>query len=238
MRPKQLLIIEDEDAIRDLLNYSLAKEGFIIRCAATGAEGLKAAEVERPDLVLLDLMLPDVSGFDLCRRLSAERKIPVIMITAKSEMVDKVLGMELGADDYITKPFDIREVIARIRAIFRRIEQISQSMVSHSGKVLHLGAHVEIRKDEREVWSRGVKVELTNKEFELLLYLSEHSRKVFTRGELLDKVWGFEFPGDTRTVDLHVQRIRKKLDAGSGAAGSVIETVFGVGYRLDAEVRL
>ncbi|MNP40943.1 Sensory transduction protein regX3 [compost metagenome] len=181
-------------------------------------------------------MLPDMSGFDVCRQLSVNSKIPVIMITAKSDMLDKVLGMELGADDYITKPFDIREVVARIRAIFRRIDLISETLENQSYEVVRLGKHIEIRKDEREVWKDGERAGLTNKEYDLLLFLVTHHRKVHTRSELLDKVWGFDFAGDTRTVDIHVQRIRKKLD--SGVQGiSMIETVFGVGYKLNIQVQ-
>ncbi|MDU5945843.1 MAG: response regulator transcription factor [Paenibacillus macerans] len=236
MRHKQLLIIEDEDSIRDILSYSLRKEGFVIHEAATGTEGLEMLNRHHPDLVLLDLMLPDMSGFDICRHLSADAKTPVIMITAKSDMLDKVLGMELGADDYITKPFDIREVVARIRAIFRRIALISETLEIESFEVIRLGKHIEIRKDEREVWKDGKRTGLTNKEYDLLLFLASHHRKVFTRSELLDKVWGYDFAGDTRTVDIHVQRIRKKLD-GDGQGASIIETVFGVGYRLDTQVR-
>ncbi|CAH1219265.1 MULTISPECIES: response regulator transcription factor [unclassified Paenibacillus] len=236
MRPKRILIIEDEEGIRDILSYSLRKEGFEIHEAATGRGGLSQLEQHQPDLVLLDLMLPDMSGFDICRHLSVTTRTPVIMITAKSDMLDKVLGMELGADDYITKPFDIREVVARIRAIFRRIGLIGETMEQPVREATRLGRHIEIYRDEREVWKDGERVLLTNKEYDLLMFLVEHNRKVFTRSELLDKVWGFEFAGDTRTVDIHVQRIRKKLDQGHAAA-SIIETVFGVGYKLDTQVQ-
>ncbi|OBR63472.1 DNA-binding response regulator [Paenibacillus oryzae] len=234
MKQKKILIVEDEGAIRDILSYALRKEGFAVVEATTGQDGLAELNRSKPELVLLDLMLPDMSGFDLCRKLSANLKIPVIMITAKSDMMDKVLGMELGADDYITKPFDIREVVARVRAIFRRIEQISESLENQSFDVITLDSRIEIRKSEREVLNNGQRTGLTNKEYDLLLFLASHHRRVFTRTELLDKVWGFDFAGDTRTVDIHVQRIRKKLDNAQGA--SVIETVFGVGYKLDAQV--
>lgn len=233
---KRILIIEDEDSIRDILSYSLSKEGFIIHQAASGSEGLRRMERERPDLVLLDLMLPDMSGFDICKRLSVQWKVPVMMITAKSDMLDKVLGMELGADDYITKPFDIREVVVRIRAIFRRIDLISETVEKRAFDVVRLGRHIEIRKDEREVLRDGERAGLTNKEYDLLLFLATNPHKVFTRSELLDKVWGFEFAGDTRTVDIHVQRIRKKLDQGDSEM-SIIETVFGVGYKMNAPVQ-
>ncbi|ASA19801.1 response regulator transcription factor [Paenibacillus donghaensis] len=236
MRSKKILIIEDEEGIRDILSYSLRKEGFEILEAANGQEGLMLLERNHADLVLLDLMLPDVSGFDICKRLSYTSRTPVIMITAKSDMLDKVLGMELGADDYITKPFDIREVIARIRAIFRRIDQKVESGQPTARETIHLGKTIVIYRNEREVLKDGERVFLTNKEYELLPFFVEHNRMVFNRSELLDKVWGFEYAGDTRTVDIHVQRIRKKLDD-NHAAGSMIVTVFGVGYKLDAVVR-
>ncbi|MEW9698619.1 response regulator [Paenibacillus sp. SI8] len=230
MRQKSILLIEDEEPIRDLLAYSLRKEGFVIKEAATGAQALEKLKRFRPDLLLLDLMLPDMSGFDICKQVSQKSTIPIIMITAKSDTLDKVLGMELGADDYITKPFDIREVIARIRAIFRRIELIGDSLESGAYEVIHLGEGIEIYKDRREVWKDKIRVVFTNKEYDLLLFFAEHQEKVFSRSELLDKVWGFEFAGDTRTVDIHVQRIRKKLEEDHSL--SMIETVFGVGYKL------
>ncbi|MNJ47612.1 Sensory transduction protein regX3 [compost metagenome] len=236
MKPKQILIIEDEESIRDILSYSLRKEGFLVLEASGGERGLNLVKQHKPDLVLLDLMLPDMSGFDVCRQLSLTTKIPVIMITAKSDMLDKVLGMEIGADDYITKPFDIREVVARIRAIFRRIGLLTELPDQVEREVTRIGNHVEVYRDEREVWKDGERVLLTNKEYDLLMFLVDHDRRVFTRSELLDKVWGFEFAGDTRTVDIHVQRIRKKLDH-DHYSGSIIETVFGVGYKLDTKVQ-
>jgi len=236
MRPKRILIIEDEEGIRDILSYSLRKEGFDILEAPSGRAGLMLLERDSADLVLLDVMLPDMSGFDICRHLSATTRTPVIMITAKSDMLDKVLGMEIGADDYITKPFDIREVVARIRAIFRRIELLGEPLEQPAREVIRLDHRIEIYRKEREVWKDGAHVLLTNKEYDLLLFLVDHNRQVFSRSELLDKVWGFEFAGDTRTVDIHVQRIRKKLDH-LHSSGSIIVTVFGIGYKLDASVQ-
>ncbi|AIQ73405.1 response regulator transcription factor [Paenibacillus odorifer] len=230
MNQKTILLIEDEDPIRDLLSYSLRKEGFVIREAAAGIEGLEILKQFKPDLLLLDLMLPDMSGFDICKQVSVNSIIPVIMITAKSDTIDKVLGMELGADDYITKPFDIREVIARIRAIFRRIDLIEVSLEKQTSEIINLGAEIQIHKDKREVLKSGMKIGLTNKEYDLLLFFAEHKGRVFSRSDLLDKVWDFDFAGDTRTVDIHVQRIRKKLDEEHSL--SVIETIFGIGYKL------
>ncbi|ASA20752.1 response regulator transcription factor [Paenibacillus donghaensis] len=230
MKQKTILLIEDEDPIRDLLAYSLRKEGFVTREAATGTQGLEILKHFKPDLLLLDLMLPDMSGFDICKQVSLNSAIPVIMITAKSDTLDKVLGMELGADDYITKPFDIREVIARIRAIFRRIELIGDSLENNTSEVIRLEAEIQIHKGKREVLKGGMKLGLTNKEYDLLLFFAEHKGRVFSRSDLLDKVWDFDFAGDTRTVDIHVQRIRKKLDEEHSL--SMIETIFGIGYKL------
>lgn len=230
MNYKKILIIEDEVSISDLLSYSLRKEGFVIKVAPNGEQGLKLIAEFNPHLILLDLMLPDMSGFEICKRVTNEYIIPIIMITAKSDTVDKILGMELGADDYITKPFDIREVIVRIKAIFRRIELISESAEMNEFEVIRPGNGIELFKDKREVFKNGSRVELTNKEYDLLLFLAENKGKVYSRADLLDKVWGFEFVGDTRTIDIHVQRLRKKLDESKRI--SLIETVFGIGYKF------
>ncbi|MCE3200123.1 response regulator transcription factor [Paenibacillus sonchi] len=230
MNPKKILLIEDEDSIRDLLAYILRKEGYVTKEAATGTQGLEILQNFKPDMLLLDLMLPDMSGFDICKQVSLNSAIPVIMITAKSDTMDKILGMEIGADDYITKPFDSREVIARIRAIFRRIELIEGALENDTSEILQLESEVLIHRGRREVLKRGIKVGLTNKEYDLLLFFAEHKDRVFSRFDLLDKVWGFDFAGDTRTVDIHVQRIRKKLDEEHNL--SMIETVFGIGYKL------
>lgn len=230
MEHKKILIFEDEQAISDLLSYSLKKEGFEVKAASSGEQGLNLLEVFMPDLILLDLMLPDMSGFEICKKVSKEYSIPIIMITAKSDIIDKILGMELGADDYITKPFDIREVIVRIHAIFRRIEMISDAMEAEGFDVIKLRNNIEVYKEKREVIKQNSRVELTNKEYDLLQFLAENKGRVFSRSELLDKVWGFEFAGDTRTIDIHVQRLRKKLDDNHGI--SIIETVFGIGYKL------
>lgn len=230
MDRKRILIMEDEEAISDLLAYSLRKEGFAADVASTGEQGLKAITAFHPHVILLDVMLPDMSGFDICKRVTNEHTIPIIMITAKSDTVDKILGMELGADDYITKPFEIREVIVRIKALLRRIELTSEMTGTNQFDVIQLSHGTELCKEKREVCKHGTRVELTNKEFDLLVFLAENRGRIFTRGDLLDKVWGFEFVGDTRTVDIHVQRLRKKLDEGKRT--SLIETIFGIGYKM------
>jgi DNA-binding response OmpR family regulator len=230
MECKKILITEDEEPISNLLSYSLNKEGFITKTAQNGTECLKLLEEFSPDLIILDLMLPDMSGFDVCKEITRKHVIPIVIITAKSDSVDKILGMELGADDYITKPFNTREVIVRIKAIFRRINLTAEAREAQETKILQISDKLYINVDGREVYKDNKKLDFTNKEFDLLLYLAENKRIVVSRSKLLDKVWGFEFAGDTRTVDIHVQRIRKKLDQDKNS--SIIETVFGVGYKL------
>ena len=212
MNEKRLLIVEDEKPIADILAYGFRKEGFTVQCAHTGAEGLKLAQDQRPDLVLLDWMLPDLSGVDVCRLLTEKYNIPIVMLTARSSVDDKLLGLETGADDYITKPFDLREVIGRVKAILRRFDKSApkaeQQEGVRSGKML-------ISEKEWSVMMDGMHVSLTPKEFEL-------------REQLLARIWGYDFYGENRTVDIHVQRLRKKL-----GIGSELVTVFGVGYKYE-----
>ncbi|MGO5072862.1 response regulator transcription factor [Clostridium sporogenes] len=228
---KKILIIEDEVAIADLMSYSLKKEGYIVKTVDNGSEGIEITESFKPNLIILDLMLPDISGFDVCRNITQSFNIPIIMITAKCDITDKVLGLELGADDYITKPFDMREVLVRIRSIFRRIDIIEKSVINKDISYISIGKDIKIYKDERVVVKEKKEVEFTPKEFDLLIFLAGNKGKVFSRAQLLDKVWGFEYLGDTRTVDIHIQRIRKKLEEYKGR--SIIETIFGVGYKLN-----
>ncbi|MDG0809023.1 response regulator transcription factor [Cohnella rhizosphaerae] len=228
MNGTKILIVEDEAAIADLLAYGLGREGFRTQTASTGAEALREAERFEPDLLLLDWMLPDMSGLDLCRRMTAERNIPILMLTARSDITDKVLGLEFGADDYMTKPFDMREVVARIRTILRRMAQSSRATEESGEAAAVRFGGVEIAVGERLVRKGGETVELTPKEFDLLMTLHGRRGKIFTRAELLDLVWGYDFAGDTRTVDTHVLRLRKKLDAGDW-----ITTVFGIGYKFE-----
>lgn len=227
---KNILIIEDEEPIADLIAYSLKKEGFLTNISNDGTRGLKRLNEERIDLIILDLMLPDISGFDICRIVTREYNIPIIMLTAKSDITDKISGLELGADDYICKPFDIRELITRIKTIFRRIDLVSQSLEKKNEKIIEISRNIEILVDEHKVLKNKEFVELTPKEYSLLLLMAQNKNKVFSRSELLDKVWGFEYLGDSRTVDIHIQRLRKKLD--ENKAVSIIETIFGVGYKL------
>ena len=230
----KILIIEDELAICDILSYALSKEGFKVRYALCGEEGIKIIEDFKPELIILDLMLPDISGFDICKRVTLEYKIPVIMLTARDDIVDKVLGLELGADDYITKPFDVREVLARVKTALRRKQKlqdmINEIELSKSKQALiKIAGDTEINSESRTVLKNSEEVKLKPREYDLLLLLAENRGRVFSREQLLDRVWSMDFQGDFRTVDVHVQRLRKKLDQGSD---SIIETVFGVGYKM------
>lgn len=222
MEDKIILVIEDEKPIADILKYGFEKEGFQVECAYTGAEGFAAACRQPPDLVLLDWMLPDISGVDICRMLVEQYKIPIIMLTARGTVEDKLYGLESGADDYITKPFDLREVIARVRTILRRFEKVHDG--AEGGKMLC--GHLTVSEREHCVYRDGALLALTPKEYELLICFLKHPRQVFTRTALLDQIWGYDFAGDTRTVDIHIQRVRKK----AGLEDTLI-TVFGVGYK-------
>lgn len=225
---KKALIIEDEVAIADLLAYSLGREGISIDTAYDGITGLNKAKEGRFDLILLDLMLPDMSGLDICRKLSDTIGTPIVILTAKADIVDKVVGFELGAFDYITKPFDVREVVARVKSLLKRseLEAVRKASIS-SAQITH---NLAISINERKVMKNDIALELTPKEFDLLAFLLENRGIVFTREKLLDAVWGYDYMGDSRTVDIHIVRLRKKLD--DPDSPSIIDTVFGVGYKM------
>jgi two-component system phosphate regulon response regulator PhoB len=219
---RKILIIEDENDVADLLALSLRKGGFKISTAADGASGLQNARDDRPDFIILDLMLPKMSGLEVCRILksdSATSHIPVLMLTAKSEEIDRIVGLEFGADDYVTKPFSPREIILRIRAILRRGEKPEETLQAGS---------ISIDPARHQVRVNGKRVHLTSLEFKLLRTLMHRRGRVQDRDKLLNDVWGYESVIDTRTVDTHVRRLREKL----GQAGDAIETVRGFGYRL------
>ncbi len=218
----RILVIEDEKPIADILEYGFKKEGFRVKSAYTGADGLSGAEEFEPNLVLLDWMLPDLSGVDVCKMLTEMYNIPIIMLTARGSIDDKVYGLESGADDYITKPFDLREVIVRVKTILRRFGKSLKGQEEQEIRV----ENAVISERERTVCQDGEYVELTPKEFDLLVWMVKNPRRVFTRSHLLDEIWGYDFMGDTRTVDIHIQRLRKKL-----CMGDCIVTVFGVGYK-------
>ncbi len=221
MEDKRILVIEDEKPIAEILKYGFEKEGFTVICAHTGASGLEAAESFQPNLVLLDWMLPDIAGVDVCRLLTERQNIPIIMLTARSNVEDKLYGLESGADDYVTKPFDLREVVARVRTILRRFEKVQAVP-----KKEYFGEELSVFEQERVVKRGNESIELTPKEYDLLLYFLKHPRQVFTRAALLDQIWGYDYVGDTRTVDIHIQRLRRKT-----GLGEKLVTVFGVGYK-------
>jgi len=216
-----VLVVDDEPNIADLVELYLDRDGFRVVKAATGEDCVRAVAEHRPRLVVLDVGLPDIDGLEVCRRLRRTSTIPVIFLTARDSEVDRVLGLELGADDYVTKPFSPPELVARVKAVLRRTEQVGGAEVIQFGDAV-------IDAGRREVRVRGDAVAFTTKEFELLYFLAERPGLALSRQQILDGVWGYDWYGDTRTVDVHLAQVRKKLD------GTVrIDTVRGVGYRLE-----
>lgn len=225
---ENILIIEDDEDISEILRFSLMKEGYKVKVNPRGLETEDEIEIFKPDLILLDIMLNDTDGFSICRKISSY-KIPIIMITARVDILDKILGLELGADDYITKPFDIREVITRVRVALRRQEEIKKSLnnnIDNKIEEIFIG-NIKINEDSRTVYIDNEEVRLKPKEFDLLLFLSKNKNRVYSRNQILEFIWGYDFLGDTRTIDVHITRLRKKLKSNLN-----IETVFGVGYVL------
>jgi DNA-binding response OmpR family regulator len=222
-----ILIVDDEQHIIDLAKMYLEVEGFKTASATDGKVALQKILNEKPQLIVLDLMLPGMDGWEVCRRVRSESDVPIIMLTARSDDIDRIVGLELGADDYLTKPFNPRELVARVKAILRRTERKPTAPIDI---VLTLD-NLSIYPERRIVTVEGKPVSLRVKEFDLLLTLAENKGVVFTREKLLDVVWGYDFAGETRTVDVHVAHLRHKL---KGMRPS-IETVWGVGYRLDVE---
>lgn len=216
------MLIEDEEEIADLLRMSFEREGFRLVHAATGEDGLDRLRERRPRVVLIDIGLPGMDGYEVCRRIRSASDLPVIMLTARDSEIDTVVGLEIGADDYVTKPFSTRELVARVKAVLRRSEE-RPSVPS----IIEVGDFA-IDSGRREVQlPTGETVRPTAREFDLLWYLAEHGGLVLSRGQILEAVWGYEYFGETRTVDVHVRQLRKKLN------GIPIETVWGVGYRMD-----
>jgi two-component system response regulator VicR len=227
MDAKKVLIIEDEKSISDIVKFNLVKEGFEVDTAFDGLTGLNKAMEIKPDLILLDVMLPSMDGFQVCKKVRETSNVPIIMLTAKEEEVDKVLGLELGADDYITKPFGMRELVARIKANIRRTEAV-EGLKNEPADIQTFG-NLEIDMNRYEARKDGEALELTLREFELLKYLAERENKVFSREQLLEEVWGYEYYGDIRTVDVTVRRLREKLEDDSSEPQYVM-TKRGIGY--------
>ena len=230
MSNRKILVIEDEQAISDIVKYNLEKEGYIVETAYDGEEGLVKIFSTEPDLILLDIMLPKMDGFQVCKKTRETKNTPIIMVTAKEEEADKVLGLELGADDYITKPFGMRELVARIRANIRRIEskEMPKDTEVENGDILKFG-NLVIDKERYEVQINNDTVDLTLREFELLKYLAEKEKQIFSREQLLEEVWGYEYYGDIRTVDVTIRRLREKIEEDSSSP-KYVNTKRGIGY--------
>ncbi|ONI45381.1 DNA-binding response regulator [Candidatus Epulonipiscium fishelsonii] len=223
---KKILIIDDDPNIAELLSLYLQKEGYETKEVYTGLAGVEAFCLYNPSLVLLDLMLPELDGYDVCKEIRKISKIPVIMLTAKGDVFDKVLGLELGADDYIAKPFDPKELIARVKAVLRRTTALTQENLTNRIELDNL----IIDKNNYSIMYNDETLELPPKEFELFYFLASNPRQVFTREQLLAKIWSYDFRGDTRTVDVHIKRLRDKF---KGEKSWEIKTVWGVGYKLE-----
>jgi two-component system response regulator RegX3 len=226
-----VLVVEDEASFVEALLAGLTREGFRVKVARDGAAALDMFDAVRPDLVLLDLMLPKVSGIDVCRELRRRSSVPIIMVTAKSSEIDTVVGLEVGADDYVTKPYSLRELVARMRAVLRR-RSGEPAAVDLGGEALVVG-DVALDPDSHEVVIRGDQVSLPLKEFELLHALLEHAGRVLTRDALIDRVWGIDYVGDTKTLDVHVKRLRAKVEPDPSTPTRIV-TIRGLGYKYEA----
>jgi two-component system OmpR family response regulator len=226
----KILVVEDDSDLLETLKYNLQKEGFEVVTAVDGAEALDTARKEKPAVIILDVMLPKISGFEVCRILRKEMEAPILMLTAKAEETDKIVGLEIGADDYMTKPFSLRELLARVRAMIRRTRMV-EVPAEPAEVFLRIGdVKIDVARHQAE---KGTKIlELTPKEFDLLTFLAKNRGFVFSRDQLLEKVWGYDFAGDTRTVDVHVRWVREKIEDNPNEPRLLV-TVRGVGYKLE-----
>ena len=227
---QKILIVDDDENIAELISLYLTKEMFDTKLSADGEGALTAFREYRPDLVLLDIMLPGIDGYQVCREIRKESQTPIIMLSAKGEVFDKVLGLELGADDYIEKPFDSKELVARVKAVLRRYHAVPEDIIATSDVQMVSFPDLEINMTNYSVTCYGARLEMPPKELELLYYLASEPNRVFTREQLLDHIWGYEYVGDTRTVDVHIKRIREKIGDHSKWA---IATIWGVGYKFE-----
>ncbi|MFO8009676.1 MAG: response regulator transcription factor [Dehalococcoidia bacterium] len=226
----RILIVEDEDTLREMLRYNFEVEGYEVIEAADGLKAVELARTKSPELVILDIMLPGLDGFEVCRQLRSELTVPILMLTAKEEEIDRVLGLELGADDYITKPFSIRELKARVKAMLRRMEMMQTPPEGPDGPAIEMG-DIAIDLSRHTVTVTGQPVVLKPKEFDLLAFLARNKGRVFTREALLDKVWGYDYVGGTRTVDVHIRWLREKIEKDPSNPQRII-TIRGIGYKL------
>ena len=230
MNGKQRILIADDDVnIAELISLYLTKEGYETKRAADGREALRMVPIFDPDLIILDIMMPEMDGYEVCREVRKNNSTPIIMLTAKGETFDKVLGLELGADDYMVKPFDTKELVARVKAVLRRLDakESNAKKINFENLMINLSNYSVAYMDEN--------VEMPPKELELLFYLASHPNQVFTREQLLNQIWGYEYYGDTRTVDVHIKRIREKLGNDEDHPKWNIKTVWGVGYKFEVK---
>jgi two-component system OmpR family response regulator len=234
MPGNKVLLVEDDRTLLDVLKYNLSKEGHDVITASDGVEALDAARDKKPDLIVLDVMLPKLDGFEVCRILRREMTVPILMLTAKASETDKVVGLELGADDYMTKPFSMREFLARIRAMLRRAEmtRIAASSVHDTVPSIIKVGDLEIDFARHKVSQSGTSIDLSPKEFDLLTFLVKNREQVFSRDQLLEKVWGYDYAGETRTVDVHVRWLRQKIEVDPANPGHLL-TVRGIGYKFE-----
>ena len=227
MMDTKILVVDDDNNISELLKVYFTNEGYEVKTASDGVEGISYFKMYEPDIVLLDIMLPKKDGWQVCREIREMSSKPIIMITAKGEVFDKVLGLELGADDFLVKPFDMKELSARVKAVLRRYQAHNNQDDDEVVKF----ENIEISRQKYELKLKGKSVDIPPKELELLYFLASNYNRVFTRDQLLDKVWGFDYLGDSRTVDVHVKRLREKLEGASDKW--ILKTVWGVGYKFE-----
>ena len=232
MVQSKILVADDDEKIRELLEIYLTKEGFAVEQAADGAEAILKAQQLKPDLIVLDIMMPVLDGMEVCRQVRKFSQVPVIMLTARTEDEDRIMGLELGADDYLAKPFNPRELVARVKAVLRRMAHSGEELATR--ELVLSFAQLTINRQEYAATSSGHTVQLTAKEMDLLWHLASHPGRVFSREQLLESIWGYEYFGDTRTVDTHIKRIRQKLEV-KDDSGWDIKTVWGVGYKFEAK---
>ncbi|MCE2647769.1 MAG: response regulator transcription factor [Streptomycetaceae bacterium] len=225
----KILIVEDESSFSEALSFLLGKEGYDVAVAATGTDAIKQFNENGADLVLLDLMIPEISGVEVCKTIRTSSQVPIIMLTAKDSEIDKVVGLELGADDYVTKPYSSRELIARIKAVLRR--GTNEDIAAENGILTAAGIRLDVGK--HQVTVNGTLISLPLKEFELLEFLMRNSGRVLTRTQLIDRIWGGDYYGDTKTLDVHIKRLRSKVEA-DPANPVLIQTIRGLGYKLES----
>jgi DNA-binding response OmpR family regulator len=234
--PESILIVEDEPALRDTLSYNLKKDGFIVEAVGDGRSALASARRLKPDLIVLDLMLPEIDGFEVCRILRKEMITPILMLTARDDEIDRVVGLEVGADDYLTKPFSMRELMARVKAQLRRSrllkEELAKSNVEEKPQEKLVFKNLVINLTRREVTLDGEALALKPQEFELLLFFAQHKGQMLSREFILERVWGWDFIGDSRTVDVHVRWLRQKIEEDASDPKRIV-TVRGGGYRFE-----